>query len=376
VARLRGEQDGPRLVLLSHVDTVLADPDDWQHDPWSGEIADGELWGRGAQDMKNHTAAEVMAAVSLAREGWRPARGELMVVTTVDEETGGGEGAVWLCENHPDTVRCDYVLNEGGGTVIPFDDTPVYGVCVAEKGVFRFTLTTRGRAGHASMPGVGDNALLKMAPLLEALAEKRPGLDVTDAPRALLAALDLDGDGDAEAGLERLRERDPRLAVFVEPMLSVTLAPTVISASEKINVLPAAARMQVDCRVPPGHGEETAIRRVREVLGEDGYEIEWHEQVVGNGSAVESPLMDAIRGWVEREDPGARVVPTMLPAFTDSRTFRAAFPDVVAYGFFPQRQKNLYEAWPLMHGKDERIDVRDVGFAASCYRDVTKELLG
>ena len=376
VARLRGEQDGPRLVLLSHVDTVLADPDDWQHDPWSGEIADGELWGRGAQDMKNHTAAEVMAAVSLVREGWRPARGELMVITTVDEETGGGEGAVWLCENHPDTVRCDYVLNEGGGTVIPFDDTPVYGVCVAEKGVFRFTLTTRGRAGHASMPGVGDNALLKMAPLLEALSEKRPGLDVTDAPRALLAALDLDGDGDAEAGLERLRERDPRLAVFVEPMLSVTLAPTVISASEKINVLPAAARLQVDCRVPPGHGEDTAIRRVREVLGEDGYEIEWHEQVVGNGSAVESPLMDAIRGWVEREDPGARVVPTMLPAFTDSRTFRAAFPDVVAYGFFPQRQKNLYEAWPLMHGKDERIDVRDVGFAASCYRDVTKELLG
>jgi acetylornithine deacetylase/succinyl-diaminopimelate desuccinylase-like protein len=376
VARLRGEQDGPRLVLLSHVDTVLADPDDWQHDPWSGEIAGGELWGRGAQDMKNHTAAEVIAAVSLAREGWRPARGELMVVTTVDEETGGGEGAVWLCENHPGKVRCDYVLNEGAGTVIPYDDTPVYGVCVAEKGVFRFTLTTRGAAGHASMPGVGDNALLKMAPLLAALSENRPGLDVTDAPRALLAALDLDGDGDAEAALGRLRERDPRLAVFVEPMLSVTLAPTVISASEKINVLPAAARLQVDCRVPPGHGEETAIRRVREVLGDDGYEIEWHEQVVGNGSPVASPLMDAIRGWVGREAPGARVVPTMLPAFTDSRTFRAAFPDVVAYGFFPQRRKNLYEAWPLMHGKDERIDVRDVGFAASCYRDVTKELLG
>jgi acetylornithine deacetylase/succinyl-diaminopimelate desuccinylase-like protein len=376
VARLRGEQDGPRLVLLSHVDTVLADPEDWQHDPWSGDLDGGEVWGRGAQDMKNHTAAEVVAAVSLAREGWRPARGELMIITTVDEETGGGEGAVWLCENHPDTVRCDYVLNEGGGTVIPYDDTPVYGVCVAEKGVFRFTLTTRGRAGHASMPGVGDNALLKMAPLLAALSENRPGLDVTDAPRALLAALDLDGDGDSAAGLERLRERDPRLAVFVEPMLAVTFAPTVISASEKINVLPAAARLQVDCRVPPGHGEETAIRRVREVLGDDGYEIEWHEQVVGNGSAVESPLMDAIRGWVQREDPGARVVPTMLPAFTDSRTFRAAFPDVVAYGFFPQRQKSLYEAWPLMHGKDERIDVRDVGFAASCYRDVTKGLLG
>lgn len=376
VARLRGEQDGPRLVLLSHVDTVLATPEDWQRDPWSGDIADGELWGRGAQDMKNHTAAEVMAAVSLVREGWRPARGELMIVATVDEETGGGEGAVWLCENHPDKVRCDYVVNEGAGTVIPFDGTPVYGVCVAEKGVFRFTLVTRGAAGHASMPGVGDNALLKMAPLLDALARNRPGLDVTDAPRSLLRALDLDGDGDAEAALQRLRERDAVLAGFVEPMLSVTMAPTVISASEKINVLPAVARLQVDCRVPPGHGEETAIRRVREVLGDGDYEIEFHEQVVGNGSRLDSPLMDAITGWVGRRDPDARVVPVMLPAFTDSRTFRDTFPDVVAYGFFPQRQKNLYEAWPLMHGKDERIDLRDVAFAVDCYRDVTKELLG
>jgi acetylornithine deacetylase/succinyl-diaminopimelate desuccinylase-like protein len=376
VARLRGEQDGPRLVLLSHVDTVLADPDDWQRDPWSGEIADGELWGRGAQDMKNHTAAEVMAAVSLVREGWRPARGELMVVATVDEETGGGEGAVWLCEQHADLVRCDYVVNEGAGPVIPFDGRALYGVCVAEKGVFRFTLTTRGAAGHASMPGVGDNALLKMAPLLRALAENRPGLDVTDAPRSLLTALDLDGDGDAAAALDRLRERDALLAGFVEPMLSVTMAPTVISASEKINVLPAVARLQVDCRVPPGHGEDTAIKRVREVLGDAEYEIEFHEKVVGNGSRLDSPLMDAIVGWLGRRDPDARVVPVMLPAFTDSRTFREAFPDVVAYGFFPQRQKSLYEAWPLMHGKDERIDLRDVGLAVDCYRDVTKELLG
>jgi acetylornithine deacetylase/succinyl-diaminopimelate desuccinylase-like protein len=376
VARLRGDDDGPRLVLLSHVDTVLAEPEDWQRDPWSGDIEDGELWGRGSQDMKSQTAAEVMAAVSLARDGWRPARGELMVIATVDEETGGTEGAVWLCEEHPDTVRCDYVINEGAGTVMPFDGTPVYGVCVAEKGVFRFTLTTRGAAGHASMPGVGDNALLKMAPLLDRLAQRRPGLDVTDAPQSLLSALELDDGGDPAAALERLKERDPKLAGFVEPMLSVTMAPTVISASEKINVLPAAARLQVDCRVPPGHGEETAIKRVREVLGEDGYEIEFHEKVVGNGSRLDSPLMDAIKSWVGRVDPGARVVPTMLPAFTDSRTFRDAFEDVVAYGFFPQRQKSLYDAWPLMHGKDERIDVRDVGFAVDCYRDVSKELLG
>ncbi|MEY2534237.1 MAG: hypothetical protein QOF29_2147, partial [bacterium] len=303
-----------------------------------------------------------------------PARGELLVIATVDEETGGTDGAMWLCQQHPDKVRCDYLINEGAGTVMPFDGGSVYGVCVAEKGVFRFTVTTRGAAGHASVPGVGDNALVKMAPVLEALARRRPGLDVTDAPRSLLAALDLDGD--PVAALDDLRDRDPTLARFVEPMLGVTMAPTIISASEKINVLPALARLQVDCRVPPGHGEETALRRIREVLGEDGYELDFHEKVVGNGSPLDTPLMEAIRGWVQRTDPQARVVPTMLPAFTDSRTFRETFPDIVAYGFFPQRQKSLYEAWPLMHGKDERIDVRDLGLAASCYRDVCKELLG
>ena len=116
--------------------------------------------------------------------------------------------------------------------------------------------------------------------------------------------------------------------------------------------------------------------RIAEMLGTDGYDLEFTEQNVGNGSAIDSPLMDAIRGWIEREDPGARVVPIVLPAFTDSRTFRDAFPECVAYGFFPMRHTTLYEMWPLIHAPDERIDVRDLAFATRCYRDLTRELLG
>ena len=93
VARLRGTTDGPTLCLLSHVDTVYATAEDWEHDPWSGDLADGCVWGRGALDMKSQTAAEIAAAVSLAGEGWRPAAGDLLVVVLVDEETGGEEGA-------------------------------------------------------------------------------------------------------------------------------------------------------------------------------------------------------------------------------------------------------------------------------------------
>jgi acetylornithine deacetylase/succinyl-diaminopimelate desuccinylase-like protein len=376
VARLRGTGDGPTLCLLSHVDTVLADPAEWQRDPWAGDVVDGELWGRGAQDMKSQTAAEVVASLSLARAGWRPAHGDLLVVSVADEETGGGEGAEWLTEHHPDAVRCDMLLNEGAGTVFPYGDERVYGVCVAEKGVFRFTLTTDGVAGHASTPKVGENALLKMVPLLQALGEGQPAFDVTDPLRALLDGLGVSIDGDPARALDALRDRDPRLAGRVEPMLGVTFAPTIISASEKINVIPSRARLQVDCRTPPGIGEQQVRRRIRELLGADGYTIEFTETVIGNASPADTPLMDALRGWIAREDPQARVVPTMLPAFTDSRTFRDAFPDCVAYGFFPQREMDLYESWPLVHSRDERIAVADLGFAAHCYRDVTMELLG
>jgi len=284
VARLRGADDGPTLCLLSHVDTVLADPSEWQREPWSGDVVDGELWGRGAQDMKSQTAAEVVAAVALAREGWRPDRGDLLVVSVVDEETGGGEGAEWLTEHHPDAVRCDLLLNEGAGAAFPFGDERVYGVCVAEKGVFRFMLTTDGVAAHASTPNVGDNALLKMVPLLQAIGERRPGFDVTDPPRALLDGLGIPLDGDPAAALGALRDRDPRLAATVEPMLGVTLAPTIISASEKINVIPSRACLQIDCRTPPGMGEEQVRTRVHELLGGAGYALEFTEKVVGNAA--------------------------------------------------------------------------------------------
>jgi acetylornithine deacetylase/succinyl-diaminopimelate desuccinylase-like protein len=375
VARLRGSADGPTLCLLSHVDTVLATPQDWTHDPWSGDVADGCVWGRGALDMKSQTAAEVTAALSLAREGWRPARGDLLVVVVADEETGGELGAMWICENHPELVRCDYLLNEGGGAFFEHDGSRFYGVCVAEKGVFRFRLTTDGTAGHASIPKIGDNALLKMAPLLARMRDRQPGFDLTDAPRALLGGLGLRPDGDPAAAFELLRARDPGLAMLVEPLLGVTLAPTRITASAKINVIPASAVLSVDCRTPPGLGEERALARIREVLGDDGYRLEFVEKVIGNQSPVSSPLMDAITTWIGEHDPSAQVVPTALPGFTDSRTFRDHFPECVAYGFFPQRHMSLHETSPLIHSADERIDVRDLGFAASFFRDVTKAML-
>jgi acetylornithine deacetylase/succinyl-diaminopimelate desuccinylase-like protein len=178
------------------------------------------------------------------------------------------------------------------------------------------------------------------------------------------------------AALAAVEQRAPALAPLVDAMMRVTLAPTMVDASEQMNVIPETARLHVDCRVPPGMGEETVRSRVREVLGPTGYRLEFTEQVTGNASSPHSPLADAITRWVDRLDPGARVLPTLCVGYTDSRTFRQAFPDCVAYGFFPHRHMTVEQLTELVHARDERIDVRDLGLAVDCYRAVATELLG
>jgi acetylornithine deacetylase/succinyl-diaminopimelate desuccinylase-like protein len=378
VADLRGHEDGPTLCYLGHVDTVLATPTEWEHDPWSGDVADGFLWGRGALDMKSQVAAEAVAAAELARSGWRPSRGHLKCVFVADEETGGELGAQWLTSTHPDKVRCDMLLNEGAGHSFPYSGRRVYGVCCGEKGVFRFKLIARGVAGHASLPRTGDNALLKLGPALVKLAAAEPSLVVGDTTTELLRRMGEDAQ-DPGGALTHIEASEPVLARLVlEPMLGVTLTPTMAQASAKVNVIPSEAFIKVDCRVPPGLGEEAARARISEVLGDtmDGLEVEFTEMVVGNESSIDTPLMEAITGWVQESDPGAETVPVLLPGFSDSRWFRDAFPQCVAYGFFPHRHMSLYEAAPLVHSANERIDIRDLGVAADFYTQVARQVLG
>lgn len=375
VATLGDPGSGPVFGLLSHVDTVLADPADWSRDPWSGDLHDGYVWGRGAIDMKSQTAAEVAAAADLASQGWRPAKGALKVIVVADEETGGSKGARWLVREHHDLARCDFMINEGGGEVIHYGGRRLYGVCCGEKGIFRFSVTTRGTAGHASMPAIGDNALLKAGPILERFAARQPTPNLIPQAKALLEALGADP-SDPRAALETIVATDPRMAAIVGPLLGVTLSPTMITASEKLNVIPAKTVIKVDCRVPPGLGEAEALAAANEVLGAGDHEVDFLEKVPGNSSEPAGPLWDAIGEWLPTEDAEGEVVPVMLPGYTDSVAFREAYPDMTAYGFFPQTNMDIYETSPLVHGADERIDARDVGVAARCYASVARRLLG
>jgi acetylornithine deacetylase/succinyl-diaminopimelate desuccinylase-like protein len=371
VATLAGEADGPVLGYLGHLDTVLADPADWTHDPWAAEVVDGVLYGRGAVDMKNQVAAEAVALAALARGGWRPPRGAVKLFAVADEEVGGKLGAQWLTQQRPDLARCDFLLNEGGGGHFEHGGRRHYGVCVAEKGTFRFSVTAHGRAGHASIPGVADNALLKLGPVLTRLAEVRPPYDMAAETRALLEAIGEDPADPAAA----IAGMDPRLAAMVEAIMQVTFAPTIVSASQKINVIPARAELRIDCRAPAGMETAAVLARVHEMIGGDGVEVAFLEEVTGNRSPADSPLMDAIGEWLGEADPGAGTAPWVLPAFTDSRWWRDAFPDCVAYGFFPMRRTDLFEWWPLLHAADERIHVDDLGYATEFFQWLPRRLL-
>jgi acetylornithine deacetylase/succinyl-diaminopimelate desuccinylase-like protein len=378
VARLRGAAPGPTLCLLGHADTVPADPSEWTFDPWAGDVADGWVRGRGALDMKGQVASEVAAAVTLGESGWRPPSGELMLVITADEEVGGGLGAQWLCEERADAVRSDFVVNEGGGQLVEFAGRRLYALSVGEKGIFRMKLRTHGTAGHASLPRIGDNALLKLAGYLAALSEQPPP-ESTEVGEALLEALlgePFSGDEGVRAGLERLRAEESLLADYlVEPMLGVTLTPTKAEAGKKANVIPSEAEALIDCRVPPGQGQDDALRQLAALIGEGDYEVEFSEAVVGNSSPMESPLADAIRGWLADADPGAGIAPMVMPGFSDSNPFRTAFPDAVVYGFCPHREIDLLGSAPLIHGADERVPVSDVELSARFFYELPQRML-
>src|SRR6476619_4463062 len=205
VARIPGRGDGAALLFLSHTDVVRAVSAEWTAEPFGGELRSGEIWGRGALDMKGQVAASAVAIASLAREGFEPA-GDLIFAATADEEVGAGFGAQWLCETHPDAVRCDYLIHEGSGERLELGGKPFYMCSVAEKMGARFPLRVRGRSGHASMPGIADNALVKAAPLITALGDYVPEQQLTPEVEALLEAVTGERPASPREELDRARE--------------------------------------------------------------------------------------------------------------------------------------------------------------------------
>ena len=370
VARIPGG-NGPSLAFLSHTDTVLADPAEWDRDPWSGDVVDGEVWGRGALDMKGQVAASAVAFASLRREGFVPS-GDLLLIVVADEEVGDGWGLSWLVDAHPDAVRCDYAVNEGGGERLDLGGKPVYLCATAEKMSAPFKLRVHGRSGHASMPGIADNALVKAARYVEALGAYQPAPELIPEARGFLEAV-LGETPPVEEALARAGELHPLLPALVQPLLALTLSPTMIDASHQVNVIPALCEVTVDCRLLPEQTPADAEPLIRAALGAGDYDLEWVSATGGTRSDLRTPLWDAIESFVSEIEPDARLAPIACPGFTDSHYLRKAF-GTVAYGFFPIKEMDAVDATKLVHSANERIAVNDLELGVEMLRATARSI--
>jgi acetylornithine deacetylase/succinyl-diaminopimelate desuccinylase-like protein len=371
VYRLGGrDAAAPRLLLLGHTDVVPANPDTWRRDPFGGEVVDGVVWGRGAVDMLNQTAA--MAEVyRSARDGEIPIPpGGLTFAAVADEEAGGRLGAEHLVTHHPDLVACDYLITEIAMPAIPTPSGPVLPVTVAEKGPAWKRFHRTGTPGHGSQPYATDNALVPVARAVARLDAAAAPVTISQEWRAFVAGLGLDAararalvDPDlVDDAIEDLALEDPGFARWVHACTHLTVTPTVLRAGIKSNVVPDTADADVDVRLVPGQDQESVDDHFRKAIGPDlldDLEVVSLMDFPPTGSPPEGPLWEAIAAAAGDVLGSRRLVPALIPVTTDARFFRAR--GVIAYGvgaFDPAARFGDHLA--MFHGNDERVSVESL----------------
>ncbi|HUC37277.1 MAG TPA: M20/M25/M40 family metallo-hydrolase [Acidimicrobiales bacterium] len=382
VARIEGRKPGaPSLLLLGHTDVVPANGDDWRHDPFGAELIDGEVWGRGAVDMLNLTASMAVAVRHLADEGFRP-EGDLLFAAVADEEALGTHGAKWLADHATEQVRADYVLTEAGGFPMGEPNAVRLPVITGEKGACWCTLTVRGTPGHASQPLRTDNALVKAAEVVRRLAEHETPAEIHDAWRRFVegislpeeiqsALLDPERIGPLCAELPALG-----LARQAHACTHTTMAPTVMTAGTKVNVIPDRVQLQVDVRVLPGWDFTDVEAMLLDAIGDlaPDVEVTWHSRDLATTSPTDTPLWEVLERVAGRAYPGARCVPFLTVGATDARFFRSLGATAYGFGLF-SRRLSFEDYATMFHGIDERVDVESLGLSAQMWDGVARQLL-
>ena len=382
VAKFEGrDPDAPSLALLGHTDVVPANGEDWQHDPFGGEIIDGEVWGRGAVDMLNLTASMAVSVRHLADEGFRP-EGDLLFIGVADEEALGTHGAGWLTEHQAQDVRCDYLITEAGGFPMASPEGVRLPVITGEKGAFWCTMTVRGTPGHASQPLRTDNALVKAAEVVRRLAEHETPADIHEAWRRFVEGIGLPTEFSGPLlDPERIGEFCDTLPLLglarqAHACTHTTMAPTILRAGSKINVIPDRVELQVDIRTLPGWDQPDVEAMIDDALGDLAGDVEltWNSVDVATTSATDTPLWGALEAVARLSYPDARCVPFLSVGATDARFFRRL--GTVAYGFGLFSERLSFEQYAAMfHGIDERVDVASLGLSADLWDGLVRQSL-
>ncbi len=400
VARLRGAGGGGEpLLLLSHLDVVPAPAEGWRHDPFSGDVAGGFVWGRGAIDMKSTLATQLAVVRRLAAEtraaGRDPARDpvpglrrDLVLAATADEEAGGFEGAGWIVDHRPELLQAAAALTEAGGIGLVFGGRRFYPIQVAERGFVVYRLTFRGTWGHGSVPRDDNAAVLaaeavvrltgpgapRPTPVMERFIETVAAGLPPAAAAALRGAVDPDPTR-SEAALAELCGEPYRRTL--RAVLRDTISPDVIRAGVKYNVIPGTAEIEIDVRTLPGTDEAAMTAELRRRLGEALWE-RTSVEVTGRGAAVEaptdSPLYRILEATLRDHDPAGVPVPVMAHFATDAK--HLARIGVPTYGFSPLRLGPGDPYLELFHADDERVPLAGLRFGLSVLYDVVRRYCG
>jgi acetylornithine deacetylase/succinyl-diaminopimelate desuccinylase-like protein len=360
IARVDGtDSSRPGLLIHGHLDVVPADAADWQVHPFSGEIRDGCVWGRGAVDMKDMDAMTLAVVRDRLRTGRRPPR-DIVLAFVADEEAGGAKGARWLVDRHPELFEgCAEAIGEVGGFSFTVrDDLRLYLIQIAEKSIAWLRLTATGRAGHGSLLN-DDNSVTKVCEAVARLGRHEFPIKVTKTVQAFLgelsAALGVElPPEDLEAAIAKLGP----LSRLIGATLRNTANPTMLAAGYKVNVIPQTASAQVDARVLPG-AEEEFFAQLDEILGPD-----IRREFVHHDDAVETDfgggLVDAMTAALVGEDPAARAVPYCLSGGTDAKSFSRV--GMRCFGFSPLRLPPDLDFVGMFHGVDERVPLDGLRF--------------
>lgn len=383
VARIEGsDPSAPSLTLLGHTDVVPANADDWRHDPFGGELIDGEVWGRGAVDMLNLTSSMAVAVRDLAREGFRP-RGDLVFIGVADEEALGTHGAGYMTDHLTEHVRTDYLITEAGGFPMGTPEGVRLPVIIGEKGVFWCTLTVRGTPGHGSQPLRTDSAVVKAAIAVQRLAEHTVPAEVHESWRRFVEGIGLPPEFvepllDPSRIDEFCRELPfLGLARQAHACTHTTVAPTIFHGGTKVNVIPDRAQIQLDIRGLPGWGADDVESMIREALGDlsEDVDISWNSVDPASTSPIDTPLWETLERVSRHAYPNAACVPFLTAGATDARFFRRL--GTVAYGFGLFSKRLSFEDYAVMfHGIDERVDVESLGLSADLWEGVSRDFVG
>jgi acetylornithine deacetylase/succinyl-diaminopimelate desuccinylase-like protein len=363
VARWGGGDGRAPLLLHGHLDVVPAEASDWQVDPFAGEIKDGQVWGRGAVDMKDFDAMLLSVVRARAAADAAPDR-EVVLCFTADEEAGGHHGAGILVDQHADWFAdCTEAVGEVGGFSATVRGRRVYLIEAAEKGMAWMRLTARGRAGHGSMIN-DDNAVTRLAGAVARIGAHQWPVRLTPTMEVLLATVgELAGTEATPDNAETLVEEFGDAARMLGAVIRNTANPTMLRAGYKTNVIPTDAQATVDGRFLPGY-EDEFFATLRELAG-DGIEIDFESHQQPWETPYDGDLVDAMTRSLMAEDPDALVAPYTMSGGTDAKHFRKL--GMRSYGFAPLRLPADLDFTALFHGVDERVPVDALEFGARVF---------